>query len=281
MATHVAQLKSGKPYDSHFFHSSAFGLHTHAHFEIMITLSDGGRHWVNDREHPVRRGDIFLLGPYHLHRADYGPAKPKKHFNIGFNAGAIFGGGASRTELWRALSPFLIPNFPLPLRLPEEAYRELLPLLELLVREGNGDGAYREQIASAALQTLVFTLARHFPKSVTDHDAAVLATLTRIADRFREDVTTRELASAESLSPARLAQRFRKATGYTIKDALTQRRLLEARRLLEGTTLSVTEVMTESGFNDLSYFNRAFKKAAGKSPRAYRGKISPKSSPSF
>ncbi|MBL8992373.1 MAG: helix-turn-helix domain-containing protein [Spirochaetia bacterium] len=270
MTLHVSKLKTNQPYEADFFHKQSFGLHTHSYFEIMISLSDGGRHWVNDRDYKIRRGEIFLLGPYHVHRADYGKARPKSHLNLGFSPGAILG---NRTEVWHVLRPFLIPNFPMPLVLPEKVFRELLPLMTLLEREANGRDLYREQIGTSAFQSFLFLLARHFPKFSGGEDHAVLATLTRIAEGFRREVSTRNLASAEGLSPARLAQRFRKATGYTIKDALTQRRLIEARRLLEATSLSVTEVMTEAGFNDLSYFNRAFKSGLGKSPRAYRDTV--------
>lgn len=275
MSLHIAKLKTHQTVEANYFKERVFGLHTHHFFEVMVSLASGGRHWVNDREYPIRKGDIFLLGPYHVHRGAHDNARPKNHFNLSFIPGAVFGSGPSKAETWRALRPFLIPNFPRPLRVPGPVFKELQTLMALLERETRVAAPYREQIGASVLQSFLFLLARHFPDFPGGEDPAVLATLARIADGFRKDVSTRELAASESLSPARLAQRFRKATGTTIKDTLTQRRLIEARRLLEGTSLSVTEVMTEAGFNDLSYFNRAFKSGVGKSPRHYRDSLRP------
>ncbi|QUJ77250.1 helix-turn-helix transcriptional regulator [Sulfitobacter albidus] len=49
-----------------------------------------------------------------------------------------------------------------------------------------------------------------------------------------------------------------------------QRRLLEAKRLLEYTRLGVAEIAHRSGFRDPSFFSRSFRSAFGLSPKAYR-----------
>jgi AraC-like DNA-binding protein len=63
---------------------------------------------------------------------------------------------------------------------------------------------------------------------------------------------------------------FRGATGTTPHQYLVAARLRRAARLLLTTALPVTEVALEAGFGDLSNFIRTFRRAAGRSPRAFR-----------
>ena len=54
---------------------------------------------------------------------------------------------------------------------------------------------------------------------------------------------------------------------------LNDYRLTMAERLLRSSDLSVLEVAEQSGFDNLSYFNRIFKKKYGNSPGKYRGTL--------
>ena len=59
-------------------------------------------------------------------------------------------------------------------------------------------------------------------------------------------------------------------TGRATKELITDRRMLEAARLLRFTDLSVGEIAFRAGYEDQLYFSRAFKRHAGASPQAYR-----------
>ncbi len=88
---------------------------------------------------------------------------------------------------------------------------------------------------------------------------------------YRGEVSFDELAAQLGYSRTRLGTVYRERTGYTLTDALTRRRVEAACRLLEtAKDKSVTEIGLLSGFNDLSYFHRQFRKWAGSTPRRYR-----------
>jgi len=55
-------------------------------------------------------------------------------------------------------------------------------------------------------------------------------------------------------------------TGRTTKELITDRRMLEAARLLRFTNMNVGEVGYRAGFQDQLYFSRAFKRATGEAP---------------
>jgi AraC-like DNA-binding protein len=67
----------------------------------------------------------------------------------------------------------------------------------------------------------------------------------------------------------RQAQRLFANSGSTFSDFVLEQRLLEARRLLlqaSGRARKVSDVAYTVGFNDLSYFNRSFRRRFGTSP---------------
>jgi AraC family transcriptional regulator, exoenzyme S synthesis regulatory protein ExsA len=63
---------------------------------------------------------------------------------------------------------------------------------------------------------------------------------------------------------------FQKHYGTSPGKWLLERRLIRSVSLLETTRLSITEIMLECGFEDLSHFSKAFKERFGRPPRAYR-----------
>jgi AraC-like DNA-binding protein len=78
------------------------------------------------------------------------------------------------------------------------------------------------------------------------------------------------LAAAVGLSPSRLEHLFRDETKTTIRDYVKQRRLRLAARMLRRSHERISTIAFAVGFNDVSNFNHAFKRAFGRSPREYR-----------
>ena len=65
---------------------------------------------------------------------------------------------------------------------------------------------------------------------------------------------------------------FKKVMGTSFIDYLNEYRLSMASRLLLTTSDNILEIAAECGYDNLSYFNRLFKKKFGVTPSAYRNK---------
>jgi AraC family transcriptional regulator len=90
-----------------------------------------------------------------------------------------------------------------------------------------------------------------------------------LARRFAEKVTLAELGDAVGVHPVHLARAFRKHCGTSIGEHVRALRLEHARdEVLAGVPLA--EVAVRSGFADQSHFTKAFSRAFGIGPAAYR-----------
>ena len=100
---------------------------------------------------------------------------------------------------------------------------------------------------------------------IVTHEARIY-----IQRNYRHPLTLAQVAHHVALSPNYLATLFKRQFGRTIIDFLTEVRVEEAKRLLAETDRKVAEIAYDVGYHSPYYFSRAFKKASGRSPKAYR-----------
>lgn len=91
-----------------------------------------------------------------------------------------------------------------------------------------------------------------------------------IALHFEESLSTAALARALRCSADYLNRVCRRGWGHTVTEEINLARLRYGCRLLLAGKLNVKEVAFESGFNDVAYFRRRFRREFGLSPAEYR-----------
>lgn len=84
------------------------------------------------------------------------------------------------------------------------------------------------------------------------------------------DLTLGEIAGVAGMSPSSFSRFFKTATGRTLTAYILDVRLGTASRDLINTTNSIAEICYSSGFNNVSNFNRLFKKNKGVTPKEFR-----------
>ena len=106
------------------------------------------------------------------------------------------------------------------------------------------------------------------------NDPAALRNLVTIcnfiADKFREDICSEDIAGSARIHPKYAMQSFKRSTGMTLSEYVNLMRLSYAQALLATEDRNVLTVAMDSGFRSLSAFNASFRKIAGTSPSAYR-----------
>jgi AraC-like DNA-binding protein len=91
-----------------------------------------------------------------------------------------------------------------------------------------------------------------------------------LMNNYREEVNLKKLASLVNMAEGSLCRFFKMHMDMTVFEYLNQIKIEFACKLLMDHDLSITEVCLDSGFNNLSHFNKQFKKTTGLPPSEYR-----------
>ena len=121
---------------------------------------------------------------------------------------------------------------------------------------------YEEKLYSTAIESSA---------QANDKSIVMLKTvLAFLRENYDKPITLDMLAETHGKSPKYLGAFFKNMTGKTPIEYLNEYRIEKAVRKLRITDMSVTDVAFSSGFSDLSYFIKTFKKIKGVSPRKCR-----------
>ena len=104
----------------------------------------------------------------------------------------------------------------------------------------------------------------------TPESRRVRAVEEYIDQSFRQEIRLKTLSDIAGMTPAAFSRFFHARTGKTVSDYIIDIRLGYAARLLVDSHSNVAEICYNCGFNNISNFNRIFKKKKGCSPTAFR-----------
>jgi AraC-like DNA-binding protein len=152
---------------------------------------------------------------------------------------------------------------------------------ELMVKLSDARGVERITILLAALEKIANSREKQPVNSVYHHVNSEKAEADRlnkvfqyITDNFQRKITLSEIAAVANLSAKAFCRYFKSKTRKTFYSFLLEVRVAHACNLLMEKDMSVYQVCYDCGFNNLSNFNRYFKKIMGKTPTDYKREFS-------
>jgi len=169
-----------------------------------------------------------------------------------------------------------------PANYPAGADRNYLnSLVSALQREYSLDQPGRDLALHSLINVLVVWVSRQMIQRSSagqpaDRGHDYLNRFTRLVEeQFRQQPSVETLAYATGVSVAHLNNVCRELAGQSALQIIHQRLLLEAKRTLIYTRMTVSQVSDSLGFTDPAYFSRFFRRLAGLSPRDFRQAGSP------
>ena len=106
--------------------------------------------------------------------------------------------------------------------------------------------------------------------AVEDDSRRILKVKNFISKNYMDEIRLAQLADIAGMSTSAFSRFFKLHTGRNLTDYIIDIRLGAASRLLVDTARSISEISFSCGFNNLSNFNRIFKKKKGCSPSEFR-----------
>ena len=251
-----------------------FYWHFHPEYEIVYVEAEQGFRHIGDHISKYEGSDIALIGPNIPHlNFDYGSkttvdtvvVQMKDNFlgseffslpeitsinNLFERArsGLAFYGGTKKLAGQKLKTLHLLPHF-----------EQLVSLLQILNLLANSDEV--EQLKVRPIASV----------SVFKEQQRLQKIYHFIEANYQDNIDVNDVAKLCHLTTAAFCRYFKKSTHYTFTDFLNYFRINQSKKSLMQNK-SITEACYESGFENLSYFNKVFKKFTGENPSSFKKK---------
>ena len=252
-------------------------LHWHAELEIVVIKKGTGLISVDFEKRTVSSGDIVFIRPGQLHSIEQNGARKREYENIILKPELLISGEADLcarqfiTPLMKGelrCVTFLTPAVP--------GYPEISDCISRIdhLCEKRPDG-YQLAVKGFLFQ-LVFLLLSHRQKKSTSPALQtkslekIKTILKYVEEHYADHITIDDMAAITFYSKSHFMKFFKAHMGTGFIEYLNDYRLTIAERLLRTSDATVLEIAEKSGFDNLSYFNRMFKRKYGQSPGKQR-----------
>ncbi len=262
-------------YDEVGSYSLARFPHRHVFYELCHVADGGGTHVIDFQAYPVRPNTLYLISPGQVHFWE--TDKPVRGRLLLFSEEFLLA-GANQTSVLRELAHFQALSARPELRLPPGDAEAVNELLDQLDREYHNREHGYDSVLVAYLHVLLVRCQRlrGVPASTeaTDRAHALVREFNRlVAEHATSEQSVRAYADRLGVSAGHLADVVKQVTGTTPGELVRGALLLEAKRLLAQTELTVAQIAHAVGMRDPSYFGRFFRQRAHTSPGEFRRRV--------
>lgn len=240
-----------------------FYMHTHTFAELYCFLEGSAIFHVEGTAYPLQPGDILILRPAEAHYVQVDPSKPYERICLHFDTDILtaldpenhllrpfYDRKAGKQNLFRP-DDNTCKDYLLNMLSPSPHLRLTILANLILLLQQLGILFQSEQPGTNIPDTMEYQLIRYINKNLGQN-----LTIAGLCDMF-------------FVSRTQLCERFKNATGTTIGNYISAKRLMLARHLLlQGRRAS--DVYPACGYENYSSFYRAYKKYFGYSPRDER-----------
>jgi len=263
------------------------GLWTHFHDYFQIWYIPKGEfiHTVHGHPYHIGKGDLFIIPPNTLHSIDVPSELEIEIIGCEFMPSFINEGFSSMPEEPFCFDTAYLEHFlqtdnhaQYQISLDSVTEDRIRSLLLEMLHEYERRSPFFETMLKANLLLILSILIRQVNGRVVKAGFEKLEKYKDIMSRaveyihnnYHEDIKLEEVSALSNLSRSTFCSLFKEWTGKTFNRYLTDIRISNAKILLKQREFSVTDVCYATGFNELSYFCRIFKKYTGLSPNYYR-----------
>ena len=235
--------------------------HYHEYYEIYYLEAGERFHMVEDKLYKMEAGEFIIFPPYVMHHSYGAENMPFKRVLLYFSQEEI---------LWPSILSELREEggiYKVGIRERQEIHRAM----ELILKEQKNPGAYHEEYARGVLNMLLLLIAREErPEKAPERKSRIGEVIRYIHSHYQEEISLEMLAQMFYVSPYYLGREFKKNANSTIIRYINVTRIMNAQRKFMETSKNITDISKETGFSNLTHFNRVFKSVTGMSPSQYR-----------
>lgn len=250
--------------------------HKHDFYLTVFFTRGTGTHEVDFTNYKVRPGSVFFLSPGQMHNWNLSADADgfvffhtREFYDLKFQSRRI-----SDLPFFSALysSPVIYASLSL--------QKKIEPLFMSILREYRSGRLMKDAMLISLIDQLYIEFARVYDPAVKVPQAhsgymEKFRVLESLIDKHYKEVRSPAVyAGMMNITPRHLNRICKSTVNKSVTEVITDRLMLEARRMLALPGNSIVDVANELGMFDQSYFSRVFKKVSGESPSGFAGRYS-------
>jgi len=243
--------------------------HKHDFFLVVLFTKGSGTHEIDFTPYTVKPGYVFMMAPGQMH-----------HWTLSKDIdGYIFFHSKDFYDKAYTLSgimdyPFFSSAYSPPLiSLDKKSSNHMENLFKEINLEYKKSSLLKFEKLHALLSLVYIELSRHYSPSKKINNQTYLVKLRKLEDLIDANYKTKkyphEYASLMNMSEKHLNRISKECLNKTTRELIAERIILEAKRMLIHSKYTISEVASELGYDDNSYFSRFFKKNCGETPMIF------------
>ena len=276
----IAHTTDSAPQSIHYTHvpadtAPALYLHWHNEMEYLYLVEGELLFQIENQSFPLHAKEGIFIPPGLLHTAKNIGNSPISFYALVFSSNFLISSFDTYSYNTYIL-PIMHNNLRFAITLQEAIpwQKDILGFLHSIFTENRSglyirgqalliwDTLYRNHIVKIGVQ-----------KSLQTLSVQLTPAITYIQKNYQQSVRLEDLASTVHLSKGQFCRIFKHLTGMTPFHYLIRYRILQSCNALSNTNKKITDIATSHGFNNISYYNRAFIQLMNMTPSQYRKRI--------
>ncbi|GGG58916.1 AraC family transcriptional regulator [Paenibacillus radicis (ex Gao et al. 2016)] len=273
--------------ESNFYEASNFDIsrerkhdtsmpsrHYHNGYEIFYLVSGDISYFIEDKSYQVVGGVLLIIGMNEIHKLVNASGESFERITLLF-----------QEEFLQDLFPYnnsfdVLASFSsgknfMRLTGQEQSFVEKLfdKMIHESVKQQPGSEFYLKTLLFELL-IFIYRKTESLPAEEQSGGNPIHKKIFEIVDHlnrhYDQRQTIQDVSGKFFISPSYFCKMFRENTGFTFTEYLNNVRVKEARQLLIGSTMKISDIAERVGFESMTHFGRIFKEMTGLSPLKYR-----------
>lgn len=242
--------------------------HKHDFYMVFFVEKGSGVHNVDFTQYTVNDYQVYFIRAGQVHNWSLDVDTSGFQLMLAADVITIFSNLGS--------FPFFEQSVPSCLSLDKKKFEEFKNHLQELELVLSDNDVLTKEIVLLRLHLMLKLLQKEYLNQFPEHDSStkpekiIKGFNTLIDDHFNVESSVNFYADKLNITANYLNILSQKYLKMPASDVIKQRTILEAKRLLTSTDLSIKEIGYQLGFNDNTYFSKVFKKYTGKTPGDFK-----------
>jgi len=254
-------------------------FHKHDFLEMVYVRNGQALHTLNDIETIVNKGDYYIIDYGVMHKYKMINEKTFDIINILFKPRLIDETLQNCNRFQDLINHYLIKvSYSVLEKNPtniiyHDTDNSIFFIVNQMQEEFNNKGlGYIELMRCHLIEIILLTMRTISKKDIVVNNDISQYILDYIEKNYMNPITLSDISSYLDYSLSYISRKFKKDVGVTFVQYLQQKRMEQSGRLIANTDKKLSEIAELSGYCDIKFFYKIFKKHWGMTPKEFRKK---------